>query len=181
MDELLMTPGEGTAVFRRILEHPQINEILVSSGDLQSRIDRWIRRDSPGAVPPVQARKELSGAYVPPDSRQERIIAQVWQEFFGLDKVGVDDNLFELGATSLDLIQLNANLRKALEKNVPILTLFTYPTVRSLARSLLHEETGMGDPGKEEPRTRQVKMGKESIQARQLLRKRSKNQENERP
>jgi amino acid adenylation domain-containing protein len=175
MEELLMTPEEGIEVFKRLLTHPEIAEVLISSGNLQSRIEKWIKQESLATVEAVQARKALSCAYIPPDSQQEKIIAGVWQEFFALDRVGADDNLFELGATSLDIIQLNANLRKALKKNIPILTLFTYPTVRSLARNLFHEETAAGTPGTKKQRTYRLETSKQSMQTRQNLRKRLKN------
>jgi amino acid adenylation domain-containing protein len=171
MDELLMTPEEGVMIFQRLLAHPGIDEVLVSSGDLHYRINRWIKMDSPDGPNAIQTRPTLSNAYTPPGNQVERTIAHVWENFFGIDKVGAEDNLFDLGATSLDIIQINANLRKELKKNIPILNLFTYPTVRSLAWSLTHEEKNMGIPAPQKQRSVQIEMGKESIQTRQQLRK----------
>jgi non-ribosomal peptide synthetase component F len=72
--------------------------------------------------------------FVPPQSDMEKAIALVWQKMFGVERISVDDNLFDLGGHSLLLVQLHARLRSVLRKDFPIVTLFTYPTIRSLAR-----------------------------------------------
>jgi len=72
--------------------------------------------------------------YVPPQTDTEKAIAVVWQKMFGLDRVSVDDNLFDLGGHSLLLVQMHARLRTVLKREFPLVTLFTHPSVRSLAR-----------------------------------------------
>jgi non-ribosomal peptide synthetase component F len=74
--------------------------------------------------------------YVPPQTELERRIAAVWQTMFGLDRVGIDDNFFDLGGQSMLLARLHQALREALSAEFPIVTLFTYPTIRSFARHL---------------------------------------------
>jgi len=41
-----MTPGEGIETFRRILFFGKDNQVVVSTVDLQLRIDRWVRLKS---------------------------------------------------------------------------------------------------------------------------------------
>jgi aryl carrier-like protein len=66
----------------------------------------------------------------------EQAIAVVWQRMFGLERVSVEENLFDLGGHSLLLLQMHGRLRAALKEEFPIVTLFVHPTIRSLARHL---------------------------------------------
>lgn len=36
--------------------------------------------------------------YSPPTNRMERTLTEIWSEVLGIEKVGIDDNFFELGA-----------------------------------------------------------------------------------
>jgi iturin family lipopeptide synthetase A len=67
------------------------------------------------------------------DTGLEARIAACWHEVLGVDAVGVEDNFFELGGHSLLLARLHAVLARDLRREVPLVELFRYPTVRSLA------------------------------------------------
>ena len=85
---------------------------------------------------PVISQPVGTEPYQPPQTELERTIATVWQEVLKLDKVGLDHNFFELGGHSLKLIQVHGKLRKLLQKNIPVVDLFQFPTIRTLARHL---------------------------------------------
>jgi acyl carrier protein len=74
--------------------------------------------------------------YVPPQTSIERTIADLWQRMFGVERVGIEENFFDLGGHSLLLVEMHSRLRETLKINFPVVTLFEYPTVRSLARHL---------------------------------------------
>jgi amino acid adenylation domain-containing protein/non-ribosomal peptide synthase protein (TIGR01720 family) len=85
---------------------------------------------------PRQRMRAESQNYVPPQTEMEQAIAVVWQRMFGLERVSVEENLFDLGGHSLLLLQMHGRLRAALKEEFPIVTLFVHPTIRSLARHL---------------------------------------------
>jgi acyl transferase domain-containing protein/acyl carrier protein len=58
-------------------------------------------------------------------------VTSVWKDYLGHDQIGVHDNIFELGASSLDVVQVNNVLKSALKIDVPVTTLFEYPTIAS--------------------------------------------------
>ncbi|MEJ2854455.1 MULTISPECIES: non-ribosomal peptide synthetase [unclassified Saccharothrix] len=66
----------------------------------------------------------------------ERDLAAVWQDALELDRVGVHDNFFELGGSSLTLARVHRRLRDLLGRALPMVTLYEYPTIASLARHL---------------------------------------------
>jgi acyl carrier protein len=72
-------------------------------------------------------------AYTEPESELEKTIVSVWQELLQIDKVGVDDNFFDLGGHSLLLVQLQDRLASLFHKELPLIEIFRYPTIRKLA------------------------------------------------
>jgi surfactin family lipopeptide synthetase A len=85
-------------------------------------------------------RPNLAAEFVAPETEVERALAEVWREVLGVERVGVEDNFFDLGGHSLLLMKVQRGLQDRLRRELPLMTLFKYPTVRALARFL-----GQGD------------------------------------
>ena len=100
-----------------------------SIGELRDKLSE----PSPRGVRSPKPMFSTSQQVVPPQTDLESSIALVWQKIFGLDRVSVEDNLFDLGGHSLLLITMHSRLRMALKRDFPLVTLFTHPTIRSLA------------------------------------------------
>jgi acyl carrier protein len=62
----------------------------------------------------------------------EELLAGIWQDLLGRGPIGLDDNLFDLGAHSLLAIQFTARVYDALDLEIPLRLLFESPTVRRL-------------------------------------------------
>ena len=58
-------------------------------------------------------------------------IVELWQDMLGTNRVGLDDNFFDLGGNSLLLTAMHSKLQKLLQREIPILDLFQFTTVRS--------------------------------------------------
>jgi amino acid adenylation domain-containing protein len=71
--------------------------------------------------------------YAAPQNDIERVIADIWQEALEIEKVGIFDNFFELGAHSLLLLKARAKLQERLDRELPLVALFEYPTINALA------------------------------------------------
>jgi acyl carrier protein len=75
-------------------------------------------------------------AYTPPQSRLEQDIAAIWQKVLGIERIGRDNNFFDLGGHSLRMVLVQSLLREQLGRSVSMLDLFSYPTVSALAQHL---------------------------------------------
>ncbi|WP_162292899.1 non-ribosomal peptide synthetase [Actinophytocola xinjiangensis] len=81
-------------------------------------------------------RPAVAAGFVAARDRVERVIAGVWGEVLGVDRVGVFDNFFELGGHSLAAVLVQSHLDGRLPRPVSVLDLFRYPTVAALAGSV---------------------------------------------
>ncbi|MDY7225118.1 non-ribosomal peptide synthetase [Hyalangium rubrum] len=72
-------------------------------------------------------------AYLAPSTPTEQQVAALWQELLGVNRVGADDNFFDLGGHSLAAIQLISRLRTALGVELSIREVFEGPTVAQVA------------------------------------------------
>ncbi|GAA3435564.1 hypothetical protein GCM10018954_051710 [Kutzneria kofuensis] len=84
---------------------------------------------------PVAARPEPAGDRAPVTGRAEAL-ARIWEEVIGVDRVGPDDNFFDIGGHSLLATKVIARIREELAVQVSIRTLFEHSTVSTLAAAL---------------------------------------------
>jgi amino acid adenylation domain-containing protein len=72
-----------------------------------------------------------------PDDATETALVTIWCEVLDRKSVGVDDNFFDLGGTSLQLTQVHAKIRSAMHVEITLVDLFQYPRISALAGRLL--------------------------------------------
>ncbi len=77
--------------------------------------------------------------YLAPRTEVEQKIAAVWQETLGVEKVGINNNFFDLGGHSILIVHVHSKLRRALNVDLSIIKMFQYPTISSLAKHLSEE------------------------------------------
>jgi len=63
----------------------------------------------------------------------EQAIFTIWKEILSVEHLGLDDNFFDVGGRSLHVVQVKSRLEESLGLELPIIKLFQYPTIRSLA------------------------------------------------
>ena len=63
----------------------------------------------------------------------EDVIASIWAQVLGLERVGIRENFFQLGGHSLLATRVVSRLREAFALDVPVRTMFEAPTVAGLA------------------------------------------------
>jgi acyl carrier protein len=134
-------------------------QVIVSTSDLLTRIEHSgfspFALQKEGAVSdqtpapgtgkePVarHARPAISSVYVAPQTETEKKIAAIWQNLLGIEQVGINDDFFELGGDSLNVVQVNNELKKAFNKDIPVAVMFMHHTIRTFTQYLQQEESG---------------------------------------
>lgn len=72
----------------------------------------------------------------PPQTREESVVARVWQEILGITDISRSDDFFELGGHSLLATKVVLKLRKEFGRALPLRILFDNPTVAELSDAL---------------------------------------------
>ena len=91
-------------------------------------------------LPAVEGlRKRLKSEYIQPKGELEELIAGIWREALKVDRIGREDNFFDLGGHSLLLAQVHGQLCQALDKKLPLIKMLEHPTVSALALFLTNE------------------------------------------
>jgi acyl carrier protein len=133
--ELAITPSEGGETICRLLVHPEVPQVVVSTTDFSHRFvlqgELSGAQDQPEVALSGQQRPELSSGYIAPESEHEQRLAELWQAALGISDIGVADNFFELGGHSLMLTQLVSKAKKQLGINLPLSKLFDKPTIKN--------------------------------------------------
>ncbi len=84
----------------------------------------------------LPAPEYTAGGYRAPADAVEEILAGIYAQVLGLERVGVDDSFFDLGGDSLAAMRLVAAINTGLDADLAVRTLFHAPSVRSLRQQL---------------------------------------------
>jgi amino acid adenylation domain-containing protein len=75
----------------------------------------------------------LQNAYIAPRNEIELQLTDIWQEFLGVEQIGIYDNFFELNGDSLLATQIISRLYKTFQIEFPISSLLETPTVAAIS------------------------------------------------
>ncbi|BAZ37907.1 beta-ketoacyl synthase [Calothrix sp. NIES-4101] len=129
--------------FARILSMCGCTQVVVSSGDLQTRVKEWIELESlrtressnNESLSLKHQRPNLGIEYTAPRNKAEETITNIWQEILGIGSIGIHDNFFELGGNSINAIQIAAKANQCGLKLTPQ-DFFEHQTIAELAVNL---------------------------------------------
>jgi acyl-coenzyme A synthetase/AMP-(fatty) acid ligase/acyl carrier protein len=88
------------------------------------------------ALPLPDASGDRGVEYVAPQSEVEELLAAIWIEVLGVDRIGIQDNFFDLGGHSLSATRLLSRVRARFSVELPLRRVFERPTVAELARDI---------------------------------------------
>lgn len=93
------------------------------------------------ALPDAGPARVITNTYRPARTDTEAKLVKLWQELLRVDLVGVEDNFFALGGNSLLAIRMVSAIRQNFQVELPIKTIFTFPTIAGLAGELQPNES----------------------------------------
>jgi amino acid adenylation domain-containing protein/FkbM family methyltransferase len=125
------TPAELRRFLAATLPEPLVPAVIVVLPALPQTASGKVDRRALPAPETVQG-----GGSVLPRTALERFLAGLWQEVLGREEIGVEDDFFALGGTSLQAAILVNLLEKRFGEYVYVVALFDAPTIASLASYL---------------------------------------------
>ena len=86
-------------------------------------------------------------AYVAPRTSTEKLLAGIWTQVLGLERVDIRDNFFEIGGHSLLATRLLSRVRETFKLELPLRVIFESSTIADMAEVV---DTGLARGVKEE-------------------------------
>ncbi len=102
-----------------------------------SELPGWSAGEAAQAT--AETREEPERAFVPPQTAVEEVIAEIWRETLGVDRVGIHDGFLDLGGGRRERDRMLARVRKVFQVTLPAEPLGGSPTVAGLARAIAAE------------------------------------------
>ncbi len=142
---------EGTDALNRILSINQ-PQVVVSTQNLTTVIERvndltkfinTKKISTSNLSSGKHSRPILNSDFIQPSNAVEQKIAHMWQELLGIDKIGVEDNFFDLGGHSLIATQIVSQLRQYFQVEISLRHIFEAATIAELA--LIIEDLLIGE------------------------------------
>lgn len=140
-----ITLEEGLMILRQTIK-AQLPLVIVSTQELLTTIERHkiharaLLRRALSSARPVQSTKTES-EFIPPRTQTEEIVAGIWRETLGIERISVQDNFLSLGGHSLLAVQVMARLREELKTELPLRMIFDRPTVAAMAELIEAHQT----------------------------------------
>ncbi|MDR3514226.1 MAG: SDR family NAD(P)-dependent oxidoreductase [Azospirillaceae bacterium] len=151
-----LAPAEGIEVFLRALTSSE-PVLCLSTVDWQ-----YADRPSPVFDPPNtpnagadqtaparQPRPETGSPFQPAETPGQQLLAGIWAEVLGFDRIGIADDLFDLGADSLAALQVSARLKELTGQELSMSRFFDQPTIAHLALDIPAPATADPTPVRE--------------------------------
>jgi amino acid adenylation domain-containing protein len=108
------------------------------------------RRSLPEPEGEAAGRGVGAGGGVAPRTEVERVIAGVWERVLGVERVGVEENFFDLGGHSLLMVRVLGELQEKMRVSLSVMEMFQYPTISALAAALGREPAAAAEAGEEQ-------------------------------
>lgn len=86
------------------------------------------------ALPPPELGLVAGGERVEPQTTVEKTLLMIWEETLGVGDIGITDDFFALGGSSVQAFEVFARIAVELGRDLPPTTLLDYPTIQSLAK-----------------------------------------------
>ncbi len=137
---LALEPAEVASAFERVLALAPQPRVAVATGDLPARLVQWTSVLEAPAEGAVAVHRGSDVPYQAPSSPVEAKVAELWQLVLGVERVGVHDDFFLLGGSSLSGLRILSELRGEFDVELPLRSFFEARTVAAMAELIAAEQ-----------------------------------------
>ena len=134
-NKFALKPEQCVQIFEYLMSASDVPQVIVSSGDLDSRIAEWLlhKEAEPIQTLTLYPRPDISTPFEKPRFKIEFELVKIWEELLGIGGIGINDNFFELDGDSLLLTRVVTNINKHWNINLSLQKIFEQPVVTEMA------------------------------------------------
>jgi acyl transferase domain-containing protein/acyl carrier protein len=142
--ESSLNQSEIVEVFEEILLAQYRPQLIVSLKKLDCRIKKWVypTPNMDTSLSEIQSNAGMkrsaifSATYVEAQSETEKELCQLFQSFFGINEIGIDDDFFELGGDSLKALTIISRIHQKLNVQLRIMDILQHPNIKNLGKEI---------------------------------------------
>lgn len=145
-EELVLDETEMATVLEYALSTLATPQLVISVGDLHKRIEKWTlpkvvveaEETTEKAASKIHEvnRSYLSTPYVAPSTETEKQLHGLFEEFFEVKGIGVEDDFFEMGGDSLKAMTISNNIHKIFNVELDLKDFFVNSNIQKLAEEI---------------------------------------------
>ncbi|MBD2440161.1 non-ribosomal peptide synthetase [Nostoc sp. FACHB-110] len=133
---LAETPTPSSEELRQFLQQKLPDYMLPSAWVMLDNLPLTANGKIDYRALPTPTRELHSSFFVKPSTPTQELIADIIAEVLRLERVGINDNFFALGGHSLLATQVISRLRDTFKVDLPLRSLFEFPTVAGLEKAI---------------------------------------------
>lgn len=96
-------------------------------------------------LPEPEKNYYTSEDYIEPSNEVEEELVRIWSEILNVDRIGVEDNFFDLGGDSFYLVKMHKLIEDVYPNKISITDIFANPTIAMLTRHIMGDTTEQKD------------------------------------
>jgi FkbH-like protein/FkbM family methyltransferase len=135
-DAGVFTAGERSQPKRNGYGRTNLSTAIQQLGDEFSSIESVVSAMESSRLRAQPTQERTGPEIMEGSSALERSLAAIWKKTLGRSHIGITENFFDAGGTSLKAVVVVATIRRELKLNASIITLFECPTIKLLAAKL---------------------------------------------
>ena len=132
-----LEPSEIRTYLERELPQYMIPAIFMELDELpltaNGKVDRKV-------LPKPDLTKIAERRYKEPRNETEKRLEAIWEEVLGCEKIGIDENFFELGGNSITMVKVRTEISREFNVDLALKELLKYNTIEKLSEILEKEE-----------------------------------------
>lgn len=136
-----LSPVEGAIAFEKMLSFGLASQYVIAKGSLGERLEQYTRTYELKDVLNLSIKQETVA--IENGDKLKKAMCESIKNYFGIERVDEKDNFFELGATSIDILQIVKIIEKECLVRITPTLFYTYPNIDSLVDSLEDKEEEM--------------------------------------
>jgi thioesterase domain-containing protein len=132
-ERILRMSEDLIEILRQVTNDPEVHiDELSVPGAPPATATRRSQKNAKPAGETVLAKRDARIAPAARDAEQD-LLVEIWKEVLDVEKIGVNDNFFDVGGHSLLAARLTAQIQQATGRAIPVSAIFRAPTIAALA------------------------------------------------
>ena len=140
-----ISPQEGKKIFLEVLQGDS-SQVAISRININNTQESIIPNLTISSPKISRDKLPTLKTYSAPTNDLESTVLQLWQESFGIEGLGIDDDFFSLGGHSLQAIKLIEKINSSLNCNLPMTQIYATPTIKQLSFDITNKPSTKEQP-----------------------------------